>query len=149
MKRKKSYGICGTKRDHNVTPVFCCCAVHNPCAEHNGGCMHECRVDGGRAHCDCKEGYILGEDRKTCRGRVTTECQCHCQSLDHVRHVSPSAWSLDCFSLLLQRCLIVSQVKVVNQSINQSINQSLFLKKTYRIIIIMIIISNDIKKIPS
>lgn len=33
--------------------------------------MHECRVDGGKAHCDCKAGYILAEDRKTCEGNVS------------------------------------------------------------------------------
>lgn len=32
--------------------------------------MHECRVDGGRAHCDCKVGYILVEDGKTCEGKI-------------------------------------------------------------------------------
>lgn len=32
--------------------------------------MHECRVDGGRAHCDCKVGYILAEDGKTCEGKI-------------------------------------------------------------------------------
>lgn len=49
-----------------------CGAVHNPCAVQNGGCMHECRVDGGRAHCDCKAGYILAEDRKTCEGKCSS-----------------------------------------------------------------------------
>lgn len=33
--------------------------------------MHECRVDGGKAHCDCKAGFILAEDRKTCEGNVS------------------------------------------------------------------------------
>lgn len=46
-----------------------CVSVQNPCADQNGGCMHECRVDGGRAHCDCKVGYILAEDGKTCEGK--------------------------------------------------------------------------------
>lgn len=35
--------------------------------------MHECRVDGGKAHCDCKVGYILAEDGKTCEGKATTD----------------------------------------------------------------------------
>lgn len=48
-----------------------CVAVQNPCADQNGGCMHECRVDGGKAHCDCKAGFILAEDRKTCEGNVS------------------------------------------------------------------------------
>ncbi len=51
--------------------VCICAAVQNPCADQNGGCMHECRVDGGRAHCDCKVGYILAEDGKTCEGKFT------------------------------------------------------------------------------
>lgn len=53
--------------------VFCCHAVHNPCAEQNGGCMHECRVDGSRVHCECKVGYILAEDGKTCQGRYSSD----------------------------------------------------------------------------
>ena len=32
--------------------------------------MHECRVDGGNAHCDCKGGYKLAEDGKTCEGEM-------------------------------------------------------------------------------
>lgn len=48
-----------------------CVAVLNPCADQNGGCMHECRVDGGKAHCNCKVGYILAEDKKTCEGKFT------------------------------------------------------------------------------
>lgn len=46
-------------------------AVQNPCADQNGGCVHECRADGGKAHCDCKAGYILAEDGKTCQGKFT------------------------------------------------------------------------------
>lgn len=49
----------------------CCAAVQNPCAVQNGGCMHGCRADGGKAHCDCKVGFILAEDRKTCQGKFT------------------------------------------------------------------------------
>lgn len=44
-------------------------AVPNPCAVQNGGCMHECRLDGTRPRCDCRVGFILAEDRKTCQGR--------------------------------------------------------------------------------
>lgn len=44
--------------------------VQNPCANQNGGCMHECRVDGGKPFCDCKFGYLLAEDGKTCEGSL-------------------------------------------------------------------------------
>ena len=44
-------------------------AVQNPCAVENGGCMHDCRPDGTRAHCDCRVGFVLAEDRKTCQGK--------------------------------------------------------------------------------
>ncbi len=55
-----------------MTVCAFCVAVQNPCADQNGGCMHECRVDGGKAHCDCKVGYILAEDGKTCEGKFTS-----------------------------------------------------------------------------
>lgn len=34
--------------------------------------MHMCRVDGGNAHCDCRPGYLLAEDSKTCQGKFTS-----------------------------------------------------------------------------
>lgn len=34
--------------------------------------MHECRADGGKAHCDCKVGYILADDKKTCEGKCSS-----------------------------------------------------------------------------
>lgn len=64
--------------------VFCV-TVQDPCAEQNGGCLHDCRVDGGKAHCDCKVGYLLAEDGKTCEGTsydyvllppIALTCQC-------------------------------------------------------------------------
>lgn len=30
--------------------------------------MHDCRVDGGNAHCDCRVGYLLAEDGRFCEG---------------------------------------------------------------------------------
>lgn len=50
-----------------------CFSVQDPCAEHNGGCMHMCHPDGGKAHCDCNAGYILAEDGKTCEGKITSD----------------------------------------------------------------------------
>lgn len=49
-----------------------CVTVKDPCADQNGGCMHECQVDDGKAHCDCKAGYILADDGKTCEGSFTS-----------------------------------------------------------------------------
>lgn len=49
-----------------------CVTVQDPCADQNGGCMHECRADGGKAHCDCKVGYTLAADGKTCEGKLTS-----------------------------------------------------------------------------
>lgn len=34
--------------------------------------MDICRVDGGKAHCDCKVGYGLSEDQKSCHGKYVT-----------------------------------------------------------------------------
>lgn len=50
---------------------FFSAAVRNPCAVQNGGCMHDCRLDGARLYCDCRVGFVLAEDRKTCRGKRT------------------------------------------------------------------------------
>lgn len=33
--------------------------------------MHDCRLDGARLYCDCRVGFILAEDGKTCRGKRT------------------------------------------------------------------------------
>lgn len=52
-------------------------AVSNPCAVQNGGCMHECRLDGTRPRCGCRVGFILAEDRKTCQGRFTALAPLH------------------------------------------------------------------------
>lgn len=56
-------------------PCPCSClfsgAVQDPCAVQNGGCMHDCRLDGTRPHCACRVGFILAEDRKTCQGKFT------------------------------------------------------------------------------
>lgn len=34
--------------------------------------MHECRADGGKAHCDCKAGFTLAADGKTCEGKLSS-----------------------------------------------------------------------------
>lgn len=46
-------------------------AGRNACAVQNGGCMHDCRLDGTTLYCECRVGFILAEDRKTCQGKLT------------------------------------------------------------------------------
>ncbi|KAG9352925.1 hypothetical protein JZ751_017501 [Albula glossodonta] len=48
-------------------------AMHNPCSDKNGGCMHRCQNDGGRVRCDCHPGYRLAADGKACED--IDECQ--------------------------------------------------------------------------
>ena len=38
------------------------------CAVDNGGCDHICVNKPGSFECQCKEGYLLGDDGKTCTG---------------------------------------------------------------------------------
>ena len=59
------------KQSGHVTPL--CVAVRSPCAERNGGCMHTCRNDGGRALCECNHGYQLAEDNRTCEGKQSRQ----------------------------------------------------------------------------
>ncbi|XP_059983865.1 matrilin-2 isoform X7 [Lagenorhynchus albirostris] len=47
------------------------------CALGNHGCEHSCVSSGGSFVCQCFEGYILREDRKTCRRKDV------CQAVDH------------------------------------------------------------------
>lgn len=43
------------------------------CALGNHGCEHSCVSSGGSFVCQCFEGYILREDRKTCRSKFLLE----------------------------------------------------------------------------
>lgn len=39
------------------------------CSVKNGECQHTCDIDGtGNVVCECREGYRLGEDGKSCDG---------------------------------------------------------------------------------
>ena len=38
-----------------------------PGDQHNFGCSHQCVNTQGSAHCDCPQGYVIGEDKKTCQ----------------------------------------------------------------------------------
>ena len=41
------------------------------CNVNNGGCSQKCVTKGGKALCECKAGYILGDYEKTCEGTLT------------------------------------------------------------------------------
>ncbi|MEQ2164342.1 hypothetical protein GOODEAATRI_005691, partial [Goodea atripinnis] len=66
----------------------------NPCANQNGGCMHECRVDGGNPFCNCKPGYLLGEDGKTCED--IDECKTEETSCAHGCHNTLGSYTCVC-----------------------------------------------------
>ena len=67
-----------------ITFLFCCnilktsafcCAGHNACGNHNGGCSHLClahsagHVDNRTHHCACPTHYRLNTDHLTCLGQ--------------------------------------------------------------------------------
>jgi len=52
------------------------CSDDNECANHNGGCAHECvNIEGGH-FCRCNEGYRLHVDEKTCIRKLDDLCWC-------------------------------------------------------------------------
>lgn len=44
------------------------CEDAGECAKNNGGCSHICLTNLGRMFCLCPEGFMLGDDWKTCKG---------------------------------------------------------------------------------
>ena len=40
------------------------------CDLDNGGCQHDCVVEGSSHVCKCKDGYKLQDDGKTCAGFI-------------------------------------------------------------------------------
>jgi hypothetical protein len=42
------------------------------CNTNNGGCQQNCRNTDGSFNCDCRSGYSLMSDSKTCTGSVFT-----------------------------------------------------------------------------
>lgn len=48
------------------------CEDLDECRVNNGGCSHTCLNTLGSAFCACPEGYMLGDDWKTCEGIIVT-----------------------------------------------------------------------------
>ena len=46
---------------------------NDECATDNGGCDQICVNKPGSFECQCKEGYTLAEDGKTCNGKLTLQ----------------------------------------------------------------------------
>ena len=67
-------GEAAGKRDWLLRWLLCC-AGHNACGNHNGGCSHLClahsadHVDNKTHHCACPTHYRLNADRLTCQGQ--------------------------------------------------------------------------------
>lgn len=49
------------------------CVDAGDCARDNGGCSHRCLSTVGRVFCLCNDGYVLGNDWKTCEGSLSCE----------------------------------------------------------------------------
>ena len=45
----------------------------NECDTNSGGCDHTCVNKDGSFECKCDDGYILGNDSKSCSGNIV----CH------------------------------------------------------------------------
>ena len=55
----------------SVSHVFgCVCNIIDvdECGVNNGGCQHTCVSSEGTHHCECKSGYQLNSDGRTCTG---------------------------------------------------------------------------------
>ena len=42
----------------------------NECDTDNGGCSQNCVNNDGSFECTCKDGFSLGDDKRTCKGIV-------------------------------------------------------------------------------
>ena len=42
---------------------------YNECEEEPHGCEHVCVNDMGSYHCECRRGFFLSEDSKSCAGK--------------------------------------------------------------------------------
>ena len=74
----------------------------NECGENNGGCEYKCVNIPGSFRCECKNGYTLTEDLKSCTGNTNlyavniifilhafgkaNQHRCHIFFLDHIRY---------------------------------------------------------------
>ena len=47
----------------------------NECEISNGGCQHQCRNTNGSYLCQCKGGFFLDSNGKTCIGKFVTMCK--------------------------------------------------------------------------
>ena len=49
--------------------LFYFCLDDNQCSNGNGGCDHKCTNKIPDFECDCRQGYVLEKDGKTCKGK--------------------------------------------------------------------------------
>ena len=52
-------------------PFLLCSSDIDECAASNGGCEHNCVNSYQSFSCECRQGYTLRADKKTCAGKVT------------------------------------------------------------------------------
>ena len=48
--------------------LIICFADIDECTTDNGGCEHDCLNTAGSYECQCRDGYILDENKKSCAG---------------------------------------------------------------------------------
>lgn len=56
-----------------LTPGPCPCADVDECLVHNGGCQHRCVNTPGSYLCECKPGFRLHADGRTCLGKCPAD----------------------------------------------------------------------------
>ena len=49
----------------------------NECATSNGGCEHQCKNTNGSYICQCKKGFFLDGNAKTCSGKFYFKTKRH------------------------------------------------------------------------
>lgn len=59
-------GLSGTRLTYNLHS----CEDAGKCSINNGECSHKCLTTNGRVYCLCPDGFVLGDDWKTCQGMI-------------------------------------------------------------------------------
>ena len=120
---------------YSIVVTVLACFIHsapNRCKENNGGCDHNCTSTLLGVTCSCREGYVLGNDSKSCDGTCDTDQgQLHwcliCvltwrDTMYHVNH-GQLRWSLVLVSMLAVLCLLtldVNECDLDNGGCNQT-----------------------------
>ena len=60
----------------------------NECLVENAGCSHICLNTAGSFECECRRGYTLNVDTKSCDGEHNIHAHCHLGSKITMKHLN-------------------------------------------------------------